>query len=371
MKKTKQLKSYIMRSFLIVSVAIMLSSSVLDAALSQLIEMIRTNYHLVDNDLLSQIQPEAKHFVILVIVIYVALQFLVLWFFVRYFGKIINRRITGPIDNLSLGLNKIMEGELDTRLDFETENEFVDIRDSFNHMAKEIEKAQNQKVAFENERSALFSNLAHDLRTPITVIAGYSKSLADGVVDSREKERDYLNAIYAKSLQMNDMLDMLFAYAKLDNQHYTFKYQKEDIVELVRSNIAIAYTEFEHCNITLELELPDEAVFISMDSFEMNRALSNLLSNLIKHNPRGSSALLKVENAERLKIIIADNGSVIPECMVPSLFDPFIMGDESRNSKGGSGLGLAITKKIIEKHNGRIYLDPNYPGFKKAFIIEI
>lgn len=369
MKKAKNLKSYIIKNYIIFSVAIMITSNILETVMAKVIEKIKDHFHLLETDLFSTVKPEAKYYFILVVVIYVLLQILVFYFFIKIFERNINRRIAIPVDKLTLGLKKIVQGDLSTRLDLETENEFVEMCNAFNYMALEMEKAQAAKKIYENERNLLFSNIAHDLKTPITTITGYSKALLEGMVTCEEKQMEYLYSIYGKSQQMNEMLGHLFSYTKLDNEQYILKYKKIDIIELIRSNAAIAYSDFEYNDIELAIDLPDEAVIISIDRFEMNRAISNLLSNAINHNPKGSKVLLKVENIDRLKIIIADNGSEISENIVKRLFDPFVLGDESRSSKGGSGLGLAITKKIIEKHNGEIYLDTNYQGYTKAFII--
>lgn len=371
MKKKKYLKIYIIKNFIIFSIAIMLVSNILETGMSKGIEKIRIVFHLVETDSFSTIQSEVKYFIILIMVIYIILQLCVFYFFIKMFERNINRKISNPVDKLTSGLKKIIQGDLSTRLEFETENEFIDMRDAFNYMALEMEKAQTIKKTYEAERSLLFSNIVHDLKTPITTIIGYSNALVEGIVISEEKQKEYLSSIHAKSQQMNELLEMLFSYAKLESEQYILKYEKIDIVELIRSNAAVSYSDFEYNEIEFEIDLPEEAVIMSIDRFEMTRAISNLLSNAIRHNPKGSKVLIKVVHMDRLKIIIADNGSEIPENIVKRLFEPFILGDESRSSKGGSGLGLAITKKIIEKHNGDIYLDTKYQGYTKAFMISL
>ena len=291
------------------------------------------------------------------------------YFYIRLFGKRVNKKIAVPISNITSGLRKITSGNLNTRLDFETENEFVEIRDAFNYMASAMEKAEAEKRMYEAERSLLFSNIAHDLKTPITTITGYSKALAEDMVNEREKQKEYLASIYTKSQRLNQLIDLLFSYAKLNNEQYMLKFEALDIVELVRENAAMLYSDFEDKGIEFDIDLPNMPIIKSIDKLEMSRALTNLLCNGVNHNPKGSRVFLKVEVGKETRIIVADNGRQIPENIVKTLFDPFVLGDKSRWSKGGSGLGLAITKKIIEKHHAQIHLDTNFEGFTKAFVI--
>ncbi|MBQ7433503.1 MAG: ATP-binding protein, partial [Lachnospiraceae bacterium] len=100
---------------------------------------------------------------------------------------------------------------------------------------------------------------------------------------------------------------------------------------------------------------------------------TNLLTNAIRHNPKGSQILLvqKKENLDKISVVIADNGEHISPELVAHLFEPFTMGDQSRNSKNGSGLGLSIAYKIMELHGWKLEYVDSYPGYEKAFRLEI
>ena len=113
--------------------------------------------------------------------------------------------------------------------------------------------------------------------------------------------------------------------------------------------------------------LPIEA---EIDFKIFKRAIINLLYNILQHNPAGINALVCLTNQK--KIIIADSGELISEEIKDKIFDPFVCGDKARNpEKHNSGLGLSITKKIVEMHNGRLYLEQEWKGYTKAFIIEL
>lgn len=246
----------------------------------------------------------------------------------------------------------------------------------FNKIAEMRVKARKD---FEKRRNLMLSDIAHDLRTPITTMAGYSKALSDGMV-SEEKKQEYLDAIMAKSERVNDLIQLLFDYVKLDSEGFSLNRQQVDIYELVRECGAIQYSDIEDAGMELEVNIPEEDMKLSVDKIQLSRVITNLITNAIKHNEKGDRIALAVNRDEdKIQIMVADTGRKIPEEKAEHLFEPFTMGDESRNSRGGSGLGLSIAKKIVEMHGYTIRLvqQPDIVRFKyvdkyvKMFLITI
>lgn len=231
-------------------------------------------------------------------------------------------------------------------------------------------KIKEENIRYNKERNMLFANIAHDLKTPITTIMGFSKALYDEVVDETEK-KELLNSIYGKSKRVNELLDLMFQYAKLDGLDFEMKLQELDVGRLIRETIALYYNEFEEKSIEINIEIPEKPIKLNLDNMEFSRAISNLIINAYRHNKPGSKVAIRLEEDDGIKIIVADNGENIDDEMKEVIFNPFICGDESRNSKEGSGLGLAITKKIVEKHGGKIFIDSNIDGYTKAFVIQL
>lgn len=237
---------------------------------------------------------------------------------------------------------------------------------------KEFNKIAEARVAarkeFERRRNLMLSDIAHDLRTPITTVAGYSKALSDGMV-SEDKKQEYLDAIQTKSVRMNDLIQLLFDYVKLDSEGFTLNKQTVDICELVRECGALQYSDVEDVGMELEVDIPEEQLKLTADKIQMSRVVTNLITNAIKHNEKGDQIGLFVEQQEdRILVMVADTGRRIPDEKALHLFEPFTMGDESRNSRGGSGLGLSIAKKIVEMHGYSIKLiqQPDIARYKKA-----
>lgn len=221
------------------------------------------------------------------------------------------------------------------------------------------------------ERNLLFANILHDLKTPMTIILGFSQALMEKRVNEEEKT-EVIHSIYEKSKKSDELLTILFQYAKLDASNYAMHFEQQDICRIVRDEVASLYEIFEDKNMDVSVEIPDQIIMKKIDKIEFRRAIGNLLINACKHNKNGSKVLIRLwEDHNKTKIIVADNGVIIPNELESNLFEPFVCADESRNSKGGNGLGLAITKKIVEKHGGHISIDSKIESYTKGFVIEL
>jgi len=147
--------------------------------------------------------------------------------------------------------------------------------------------------------------------------------------------------------------------------------EQESFSEFLRTYIAEKYEHICDLGFELEILIPEDKMYYSFDAIQLQRAFDNIISNSLKHNPSGTVINIALEEqGECYKINIADNGIGISDEIAKNIFEPFVVGDESRNSKQGSGLGLAITKKIIEKHGGNIRIIPSSETkFKTEFEI--
>lgn len=239
------------------------------------------------------------------------------------------------------------------------------------------EQERQQKAEYDSRRNLLLSDVAHDLKTPMTTVAGYAKALVEqGEQEEgipREKQREYLEAIYNKSMQMSGLLSFLFEYVKLESEGFKLNKTKIDIFELLRECVAGMYMDFEEKGMEILPLIPEEEVFLEVDAVQFHRVINNLLSNALRHNNPGTKVWVMAE-AEDDEIIIrvCDSGAVIPQETARYIFEPFVLGDESRNSKGGSGLGLSIAHKAVAMHGGSLVLEQGeWEEYTKAFVIRL
>lgn len=273
--------------------------------------------------------------------------------------------IDKPVQKIVQGLRKIKSEKFDERIEFNSNNEFDEIKNEINLMSEELEKSSKLRKEIEEQKVLLFANMAHDLKTPITSIQGFSKALIDGVVQDENKKAEYINTIYSKSKTMNDLIDRLFEYVKINSDLNGLNLHSTDVAELLRNCISEVYAEFEDHQIQVEINIPESPVVKNVDSIELHRVYTNLLMNVIAHNADGIGCFIKMDS--KGNVIIADSGNVIPQKYEEQIFQPFGKGDSSRKSGNGSGLGLSLSKKIMEKHDGNLVYLPNVSGWSKGF----
>lgn len=235
-------------------------------------------------------------------------------------------------------------------------------------MKELLAEEKARKAAYDRQRNLMLSDIAHDIKTPLTTVCGYAKALADGMVEDEEKEKEYLRAVYAKSLRMDELITLLFEYVKMDSDGFKLNKEKADVGELLRENIALLYADVEENGMELEIDIPEEPFPYELDKVQFGRAVTNILTNAVRYNEEGTRILISLD--EQYRIRIADNGTPIEDELAEHIFEPFARGDKTRSTSGGSGLGLSISAKIIRMHGGELRLERNCrDGMTKAFVI--
>ena len=224
-----------------------------------------------------------------------------------------------------------------------------------------------QRARYER-RNLLISDMAHDLRTPITTVVGMSQALADGMVDDPVDRHRYLKSIVAKATKMADLVNTLFDFVKLDSEGFHLDRATVDLPQLVLAEAAALYADVEAAGMELSLEVSEEPVPVFADAVQLKRVIGNLIANAVRHTDEGTEILVSlVRKAGVADVVVADTGRPI-EGDAQSLFDPFVRGDASRSGEG-SGLGLAIAARIVRMHGYRIRIDQPYGRFSKAFVV--
>ena len=270
----------------------------------------------------------------------------------------IYKNLIKPLELLSYGAEQIKNGNLDFEMNYDYDDEFKQVCNDFNEMRMRLKESVQAKLKYEENRKELVAGISHDLRTPLTGIKGYVEGLMDGVANTPEKVNKYLNTIHRKACDMDELVDRLFLFSKLDTGKYPFVF---DIIS-VKSYFNKLYDQIEEdfvkkgFNISYKNKCSED-LKVKMDCREIRRVFFNILDNAIKYNnkeDKRSSIFIYEENG-CIIIRISDNGNGVDEKNLPKLFESFYRVDQSRtNPSQGSGLGLAIAKSIIEAHRGEI-----------------
>lgn len=284
-------------------------------------------------------------------------------------GVFLTKRIRKPIGQIMEGMERVKCGEKDTRLNFKSQKEFVQIQQYFNDMMDELEAAEAEKDELKRQQNRMLLELSHDIKTPVATIKSYANVLKDGVAKEDKKE-EYYDLIDTKADRVNELVNRMFLMLKYDNVDYRLELKKTDICELLRQISGSLYDEIAGDGREFDIQIPEYPIEVDIDEKEFTRVIENLLYNAAKYNISGSHIAISVDKtAKNVEICVKDDGEAIEEDVRANLFEAFSRGDKARRSTGGTGLGLTIAKKIMEKHGGDVtyrYAD----GFNE-FRIEI
>ena len=296
--------------------------------------------------------PEIQQFIISAcIAVVLILAFTAMIMMVWIYGSIIS-----PIHKLQEAAQNVEEGNLNFEIKPEKDDEMGRLMQAFEKMRIRLRDNAEEKLKSDRESKELISNISHDLKTPITIIQGYAKAICDGIIKEENKQQ-YLQTIYHKSIVLNELINAFSEYSKLEHPDFRPVKIKVDICEYAREYLAAKYNELVLGGCSLEVEIPEMIIWCQIDVQQMKRVFENLINNSVKHNKRGTALFFSMKKeADTVCISIGDNGTGIPKELTQMVFEPFVVGDESRNSRQGTGLGLAIAKKIVEAHGGVIEL---------------
>lgn len=237
-------------------------------------------------------------------------------------------------------------------------------------LEKQVELEVRQNKQEESNRKML-SNISHDLKTPLTVILGYSELLLknEGALAVESKEK--VEKIESKSKDVLNIINEFFDVIKLESGDFVLDMSEIDLCELCREEVLGYYSLLEDKGFTVEVEIPDYEVRIQGDFAALKRALANLIQNAIQYGDAGKYLKIVVAKERGEPYIeVIDKGKGIVEENQAKVFERLFTLEDSRNKKyQGSGLGLTITKRLVETMNGEITLK-SIPYVRTVFRIQ-
>lgn len=260
------------------------------------------------------------------------------------------------ITQLSTAIRNISEGDLNTTVEVVGDDEFSAMAANLNKMVGDIRTLMDKERESERTKNELITNIAHDLRTPLTSIIGYLELLSGSANMTPEMEKKYINITYTKAKRLEKLIEDLFGFTKLNYGKVSMKVTKVDIVKLLSQLLEEFYPNFMDKNLAYELQSNVPAKIINADGNLLARLFDNLINNAIKYGAEGKRIVVKIHATETIVTVSVTNfGYVIPKEELPLLFEKFYRVEQSRSSNtGGTGLGLAIARNIVEMHGGTI-----------------
>lgn len=293
--------------------------------------------------------------IVILVIILVVTVILSVYFTNRFLIKFIFKKIEKPLEILENGVAQIKEGNLDYRIDYNENTEFLSVCNAFNEMAERLKNSVEQTLKNEQARKELMAGISHDIRSPLTSIQAYVEGLIDGIADTPEKQKKYLLTIKAKSENISNMVSQIFTYSKMELDDYPVELCEKDIKREVEDIVQPIKTEYEQKGLLIKLDIQSE--MLNIDSQLLNRICLNIISNSLKynHNENAEICIYSVVSNDKYSLHFADNGDGVEDDVLEKLFDVFYRSDQSRNDPAkGSGLGLAIVANAVKRMNGTV-----------------
>lgn len=261
-------------------------------------------------------------------------------------GLGLSRGLTAPLARLTTAAHRIAGGDLGQRVPETGSAEIVALGRAFNLMAADLERA-------EELRRNMVADVAHELRTPLSVLQGNLQAILDGVYPLEQAE---IAALYDETRLLSRLVDDLHELAQAEAGQLRLDLRPTDLVGVVQTTAANFAVVAEAKRVKLITDLAEGLPPVLADPDRLSQVMRNLLSNALRHTPEGGQITVSATyNGPAARIVVADTGEGIPPEDLPYVFDRFWRAGRSRSrERGGSGLGLAIARHLVQAHGGQI-----------------
>lgn len=268
------------------------------------------------------------------------------------------------IATISSAIQNISDGDLNTTVEVTGDDEFTAMAVNLNKMAGDIRRLMDNEREAEQTKNELITNVAHDLRTPLTSVIGYLELLSGKVELTPDMQKRYIDIAYAKSKRLEKLIEDLFGFTRMNCGKLSMHVVKVDVVKLISQLLEEFYPTFADKNLSYELQSNIPAKVITADGNLLARLFDNLINNAIKYGAEGKRVLVKIQSDESVvTVAVVNYGYVIPSEELPQIFNKFYRVEQSRSTNtGGTGLGLAISKNIVDMHGGTIFVTSDLNG---------
>ena len=264
-------------------------------------------------------------------------------------SSITTMRQVQPIREMVQATRRYAEGDFDIRMnDYGRDDEIGELAASFNAMAESLQQTERQRREF-------IANISHELKTPMTTIAGYTDGILDGTIPP-EREKQYLQIISDESRRLSRMVRRMLDVSQLQAIDPLKSGSHFDICESMRRVLISMEKKINDRHLDVDADIPEEPILVLGDNDMITQVIYNLLENAAKFAREGSTLYLGVVNIDgKARVTVRNVGDTIPAEELPLLFERFHKSDKSRSEdKDGVGLGLYIVKTILEQHKEKI-----------------
>ncbi len=272
----------------------------------------------------------------------------------------ITERIIGPLREMSRAARKLMVGQFDVRVRVHGKDEVAELAAAFNQMAGSLE-------SLDQMRNSFVANVSHDLRTPMTTIAGFIDGILDGVIPP-EEHAHYLHVVSDEVRRLSRLVTALLDVSRLQAGDRTFDMQPFDICEMGRQILISFEQKIDDRHLDVEFLCEEERMYVLADRDAIHQILYNICDNAIKFAYEGGKLRMSFawspaggHRGRKAYVTVYNEGPGIPPEDMPYVFERFYKSDKSRSlDKSGVGLGMFIAKTIIDAHHETISVSGEY-----------
>lgn len=256
-------------------------------------------------------------------------------------------QITRPLSRLRTAVEAVAGGDLQARVPVKSKDEVGRVAEAFNTMADELERQ-------EQLRKQMVADVAHELRTPLSVMRGNLEAMIDELIPASEEE---LDAVHQEVLRLGRLVEDLRLLSLADAGELELVRERIDAAALVETAVRRLMPVAQAKEVTLAGDIGRTQGAIMGDEDKLQQVLANLIGNAIRHTPPGGRVTVKAQaSGEEVSLVIGDQGPGVAPDDLPYLFERLWKGDRARTrgGDGGSGLGLSIVRQLVELHGGRV-----------------
>ncbi len=273
-------------------------------------------------------------------------------------GLFLTWQLTGPLRKLTAAAQGIAAGDLDQRVDIKSKDELGQLGQAFNHMAQSLARV-------EKLRQNMVADIAHELRTPLSVMRGHLEAILDGVF---EPDNENIASIHRETVLLSRLVDDLQELALAEAGELKIERESTDLASLIERTLTSIAAQAQEDKITVVKDLPTDLPLVNIDSQRIEQVLHNLLDNALQHGPQAGTIAVKArQKDEAIQVDVIDQGPGLGPDDRSLVFERLYRGDRARSrATGGAGLGLAIVKQLIEAHGGQVWVESE-PGQGATF----
>ncbi len=259
----------------------------------------------------------------------------------------LSRRILSPVKELRRAAQRLGKGDFSQRVDIKDKSEIGELASTFNSMAGNLQRD-------EQLRKHMVSDIAHELRSPLTNVRGYLEAIKDGLM---KPDTTTISSIYDETILLSRLVNDLQELSLAEAGELKLYCQPEEVADLILQSINAVQAKAAEKGLQLSSDVPPNLPQVNIDFLRIRQVLLNLLENALAHTAAGGTINVSAGlSSDCVEVSVSDTGEGIPSEEVNTIFERFHRVDKSRSrSTGGSGLGLTIARYIIEEHQGKIW----------------